>query len=170
MNITRSSMNNSIILVARHNRMINSENMIKNWIEKQFTYWALAFGKTNRNDRTKMVLLTECNSWCRGRRFAVAPDLDEGRAVMKILEQSCWMLPKNLIRPKPNLEDRGSGDLLSRSLVHADARDGLGHGGSSAARKDKTLGFVTLVWVCNLSLSWYIFSGGSQWVRYIVDP
>ena len=38
MNITRSSMNNSIILVARHNRMINSENMIKNWIEKQITY------------------------------------------------------------------------------------------------------------------------------------
>ena len=34
MNIARSSMNNSIILVARHNRMINSENMIKNWMEK----------------------------------------------------------------------------------------------------------------------------------------
>ena len=38
MNITQSSMNNSIILVARHNIMINSENMIKNWMEKQFTY------------------------------------------------------------------------------------------------------------------------------------
>ena len=31
-------MNNSIILVARYNRMINSENMIKNWMEKQITY------------------------------------------------------------------------------------------------------------------------------------
>ena len=30
MNITRSSMNNSIILVVRYNRMINSKNMIKN--------------------------------------------------------------------------------------------------------------------------------------------
>ena len=38
MNITRSSMNNCIILVARHNRMINSENMIKNWMEKQIMY------------------------------------------------------------------------------------------------------------------------------------
>ena len=38
MNIVRSSMNNSIILVARHNKMINSENMIKNWIEKQIPY------------------------------------------------------------------------------------------------------------------------------------
>ena len=38
MNMNRSSMNNSIILVARHNRMINSENMIKNWMEKQITY------------------------------------------------------------------------------------------------------------------------------------
>ena len=28
--ITRSSMNNSIILVAKYNRIINSENMIKN--------------------------------------------------------------------------------------------------------------------------------------------
>ena len=34
MNIIRSSMNNSIILVARHNMFINSENMIKNWMEK----------------------------------------------------------------------------------------------------------------------------------------
>ena len=38
MNITKSSMNSSIILLARHNRIINSENMIKNWMEKQFTY------------------------------------------------------------------------------------------------------------------------------------
>ena len=42
MNITRSSMNNSIILEANHNRMINSENMIKNWIEK--TVYLLTFG------------------------------------------------------------------------------------------------------------------------------
>ena len=38
MNMTRSNINNSIILVARHNRMINSENIIKNWMEKQITY------------------------------------------------------------------------------------------------------------------------------------
>ena len=73
---------------------------------------------------------------------------------MKILEQSRRALPKNLLGPLPvqDLEDGGSEDLLSRSLVHADARDGLGHGGSAAARKDKTLGFVTLVWVCIYSL------------------
>ena len=31
-------MNNSIILVVRHNGIINSKNMIKNWMEKQITY------------------------------------------------------------------------------------------------------------------------------------
>jgi len=36
--ITRSSMNNSIILMAKYNRIINYENMIKNWMEKQITY------------------------------------------------------------------------------------------------------------------------------------
>ena len=105
--------------------MINSENMIKNWMEKQIMYWALAFGKTNGDDRMKMVLLTECSSRCHGRRFVAAPDLDEEQAVMKILEQSHRALPKNLIRPLPvqDLEDGGSEDLLSRSSVHADARD-----------------------------------------------
>ena len=55
---------------------------------------------------------------------------------MKILEQSRRALPKNLIRPLPvqNLEDGGSGDLLSRLPVHSDARDGLDYDG----------GFVTL--------------------------
>ena len=37
--MTRSSMNNSIILAARHNQiMIISANMIKNWIKQQYTY------------------------------------------------------------------------------------------------------------------------------------
>ena len=45
----------------------------------------------------------------------------------KIAEQSRQALPKNLIRPLPvqDLEDGGSGDLLSRSSVHADTRDGF---------------------------------------------
>ena len=56
---------------------------------------------------------------------------------MKILEQSRWALPKNLIRPLPvqDLEDEDSGDLLSRSSVHADARDGLDYDGGAAVRK-----------------------------------
>ena len=56
---------------------------------------------------------------------------------MKNLEQSRQALPKNLIRPLPvqDLEDGGSGDLLSRSSVHADARDGLDYDGGAAARK-----------------------------------
>jgi hypothetical protein len=41
------------------------------------------------------------------------------------LEQSRIALPKNLIRPLPYriAKASGSGDLLSRSLVHAGARD-----------------------------------------------
>ena len=56
---------------------------------------------------------------------------------MKNLEQSHKALSKNLIRPLPvqNLEDGDSGDLLSRSSVHADARDGLEYDGGAAARK-----------------------------------
>ena len=47
--------------------------------------------------------------------------------MMKIFEQSCPALPKNLIRPLPvqDLKDGGSGDMLPRSSVHADARDGF---------------------------------------------
>jgi len=136
MNITRSSINNSIILVVRYNRIINSENKIKNWMKKQFMYWALAFGKTNKVDRTKTVMLMECSSRCRRRRFAAAPDLDEERAVMKILEQSRWAFPKNLICPLPvqDFEDGGFGDI-SRSSVHAGARDGADYEGGATARR-----------------------------------
>jgi hypothetical protein len=82
-------MNNSIILVARHNQiMIISANMIKNWIKAQYMYWVLAFGKTNDADGTKTVLRTECSRRRRRRRYATEPDLDRGRVVVKIVEQS----------------------------------------------------------------------------------
>ena len=66
---------------------------------------------------------------------------------MKTLEQSRQALPKNVIRPLPvqDLEDGGSGDLLSRSSMHADARDGLDYDGGAAARKRQNSRF------CNLS-------------------
>ena len=39
MNMTRTSMNNPIILVARHNQiMIISANMMKNWIKQKYVY------------------------------------------------------------------------------------------------------------------------------------
>jgi len=122
-------------------------------------YWALAFGKTNKVP----VLLMECSSWCRRRRFAAAPDsdLDEGRAVMKILEQSRRALPKNLIRPHPvqDFEDGGFGDMLSRSSVHASARDGVDYEGGAAARRRQ-----------NPHSSWFFFSGEGQRVIYIGKP
>ena len=57
--------------------------------------------------------------------------------LMKILEQLRQALPKNFIHPLPvqDLEDRGSGDMLSRLPVHADAQDGLDYDGGAAARK-----------------------------------
>jgi len=154
MNITRSSMNNSIVLVARHNRMINSENMIKNWMEKQITYWALTFGKTSEDDRTKTVLLTECSSRCHGRRFVAAPDLDGGRAVMKILKQSRRALPKKLF-------------VLSRCRISRmevtetcspDRRctPTLAMMAAQQQERGKNLAFITLAQFCNVSLSWYI--------------
>ena len=53
------------------------------------------------------------------------------------LEQSRRALPKNLIHPLPYRIARasGSGDLLSRSPVHAGGRDGVGYrGGASRER------------------------------------
>ena len=81
---------------------------------------------------------TECSRQCH-RQCAASLDLDEGRAVMKIVEQSHRALPKNLIRSLPVQDPKGSIDLLSRSPVHADARDGLGYSDSATARRGKTL-------------------------------
>ena len=46
-------------------------------------------------------------------------------------EQSRRALPKNLIRPLPvqDFEGDGSGDLLSRTTVHAGGRDGVDYVG-----------------------------------------
>jgi hypothetical protein len=53
------------------------------------------------------------------------------------LKQSCRALPKNLIRPLPYriAKASGSGDLLSRSPVHASARDGVDYGGSASSER-----------------------------------
>jgi hypothetical protein len=60
------------------------------------------------------------------------------------LEQSREALPKTLFalsRHKiPNAN--GSGDMLSRSPVHAGARDGEGYRGSAAARRGKNPRFL----------------------------
>ena len=54
----------------------------------------------------------------------------------KIFKQLRRALPKNLIRhlPVQDPKEKGSGDLLSRSPVHADARDGEDYGDGAAAR------------------------------------
>jgi hypothetical protein len=53
------------------------------------------------------------------------------------LEQSCRALPKNLIRPLPYriAKASGSGDLLSRSLVHTGTRDGVDYGGDASSER-----------------------------------
>jgi hypothetical protein len=53
------------------------------------------------------------------------------------LEQSRRALPKNLIRPLPYriAKVSGSGDLLSRSPVHAGARDGVDYGGGASSER-----------------------------------
>ena len=74
------------------------------------------------------------------------PDLDERRAVMKILEQSPRALSKDLIRPLPmqDHEDGGSGHLLSRSSVHADAREVQATKAAQQRERGKTLTRVDL--------------------------
>jgi hypothetical protein len=53
------------------------------------------------------------------------------------LEQSRRALSKNLIRPLPYriAKTSGSGDLLSRSPVHAGARDGVDYGGGASSER-----------------------------------
>jgi hypothetical protein len=53
------------------------------------------------------------------------------------LELSRRELPKNLIRPLPYriAKASGSGDLLSCSLVHAGARDGVDYGGEASSER-----------------------------------
>ena len=48
------------------------------------------------------------------------------------LEQSRGALPKNLIRPLPFTKAIASGDLLSRSPVHAGGRDGVDYSGGAS--------------------------------------
>ena len=57
--------------------------------------------------------------------------------MMKIFEQLQWMLSKNLIRPLlvQDRKDGGSRDVLSRSSVRADARDGADYEGGAVARR-----------------------------------
>ena len=75
------------------------------------------------------------------RRYAATPDLDGGRAVAKIVEQSCRALPKNLIRPLPMQDPKGE-RFRRPALPFAGARrrsDGEDYGGGAAARGGKTL-------------------------------
>jgi hypothetical protein len=53
------------------------------------------------------------------------------------LEQSRRALPKNLIHHLLSriAKASGSGDLLSRSLVHAGARDGVDYAGGASSEK-----------------------------------
>jgi hypothetical protein len=53
------------------------------------------------------------------------------------LEHSRRALHKNLIRPLPYriVKASGSGDLLSRSPVHAGARDGVDYGGGASSER-----------------------------------
>jgi hypothetical protein len=61
------------------------------------------------------------------------------------LEQSCRVLPKNLIRPLPYriAKASGSGDLLSCLLVHADAWDGVDYRGGASSERWQNPRFVS---------------------------
>ena len=61
----------------------------------------------------------------------------------KIVKQSHWGLPKTLFALSPCRipKAKGSEDLLSRSPVHAGARDEIGYDGGAAARKRQNSSF-----------------------------
>ena len=163
--MTRSSMNNSIILVTRH----NSVNMIKERIRSRCTYWAFADGDamaiTSGADGVTTVLQTEHSRQRWRWRFAATPDLTEDEPVVKILSTRVRCFPETLFAlsrcriPKVN----GSRDLLSNSPMHAGARNGENYGGGAVARRDKTLTQIRLIFLkVNRS---YIYE--SPWPRVV---
>jgi hypothetical protein len=72
-------------------------------------------------------------------KTAVASTARLGRKMTRDeeLEQSHRVLPKNLIRPLLYriTKASGSGDLLSRSSVHAGARDEIDYGGGASSER-----------------------------------
>jgi hypothetical protein len=64
------------------------------------------------------------------------------------LEQSRRALPKNPIHPLPYriAKASGSGDLLSRSPVHANARDGVDYGGGASSERWQNPRLI--FWMC----------------------
>jgi len=82
--MTKSSRNNSIILVAIPNIIKNSEHMIKGRTRSQRTYWAFVDGDavaiTGGADRVTTVLWTKCSRRRWRWRYAATLDFDGGRA------------------------------------------------------------------------------------------
>ena len=104
---------------------------------------------TGSTDGVTTVLWTECSRRRRRRRYAITPDFDGGRAVVKILSTRARRFPETLFAlsgcriPKVN----GSRDLLSNSPMHVGARDGENYGDSAVARRDKTLTQIRLIFL-----------------------
>ena len=89
-------------------------------------YYAGAAGKMNGADWTKTVIRMDRSNRRYRRRYAATPDLDGGRVVAKKTSSRAWRFPKtqfSLSRCRITRVN-GSGDLLSRSPMHAGARDG----------------------------------------------
>jgi hypothetical protein len=72
------------------------------------------------------------------------------------LEQSHRALPKNLILPLPYriAKTSGSGDLLSRSPVHAGARDEVDYDGGASSKRQ--------------NLDWFQVSTAGSWARVYI--
>jgi hypothetical protein len=78
------------------------------------------------------------------------------------LEQSRRALPKNLIRPLPYriAKASGSGDLLSRSPVHAGARDEIDYRGGTSSERWQNLRSVS--GVCGSSRARVYIGGAAE--------
>jgi hypothetical protein len=86
--------------------------------------------------------MTNRRCWSRRRRLTrEATELGGRGVVMKTLSSHAKRFPKTLFAlfRCRILKAKGFGDLLSCSSAHADARDGEGYGGGTAARRGKTL-------------------------------
>ena len=144
--MTRSSINNSIILITKYSMIIISENMIKTELNDSVRTVSLPLGR-----RTAM---TERRRSCERSAGDCVADDDLPQRLTWRKDESWWRSISSRVRRFPLIlfalsrckitRAKGSGDQLSRSPVHAGVRDETDYEGGVAARRGKTLARVDM--------------------------
>ena len=144
--MTRSSINNSIILITKYSMIIISENMIKTELNDNVRTVSLPLGR-------RMTMTERRRSYERSAADSVADD-NSPQCLTWTKDEPWWRslsscagrFPKTIFAISQCRITRAKGcrDLLSRPPVHAGVRDEVDYEGNVAARRGKTLARVDM--------------------------